>query len=169
MTGVAMLVLACGGGTSTESPASAVTSTTRLLEAAATVDTTTPDGVAVAALREIYTWRPVTEQPGDSLARARNLLGPSMIRTLDAPAASEAPKPTLQWAEWAKAKARVDAFAFASGERPPTSTDSAISQYKIGIEQTVVYPNGRTEALPPNTVIATVVRTPQGWRLDAFR
>lgn len=65
--------------------------------------------------------------------------------------------------------ARVEAFTFASGEKAPTLTDPNVQQFKIGVEQTVVYPNGRKEPLPPATVIATVVRTPDGWRLDAFR
>ncbi|MGW6730957.1 hypothetical protein ACWF9G_34105 [Nocardia sp. NPDC055029] len=163
-------VAACGGDSDTARPDGA-TSTTRLLEAAATtVDPTTPDGVAVVALREVYTWNPVTEQQGDSLQRARKWLGPSMIRMLDSSAGTtDTPKPTLQWADWGKAKAHIEAFTFASGEQAPPSADPTVAQYKIGIEQTVVYPNGRTEALPPSTVIATVVQTPQGWRLDAFR
>lgn len=162
-------VAACGGDSDPARP-DQVTSTTRLLEAAATVDPTTPDGVAVVALREVYTWYPLTEEPGDSLARARRWLGPSMIGMLDSSAeATETPKPSLQWADWAKAKAHVEAFTFASGEKAPEGADPSVAQFKIGIEQTVVYPNGRTEALPPSTVIATVVQTTQGWRLDAFR
>lgn len=169
LVAVLLPVAACGGDPDAARPDSA-TSTTRLLEAAATVDPTTADGVAVVALREIYTWNPATEQPGDSLQRARKWLGPSMIRMLDSSTGTtDTPKPSLQWADWAKAKAHVEAFAFASGEQAPASADPAVAQYKIGIEQTVVYPNGRSEALPPGTVIATVVQTPQGWRLDAFR
>ncbi|WP_084759875.1 hypothetical protein [Nocardia mangyaensis] len=162
-------VAACGGGSDSARP-DQVTSTTRLLEAAVATDPTTPDGVAVVALREIYSWNPVTEEPGDSLQRARTWLGPSMIRMLDGSAdESDTPKPSLQWADWAKAKAHVTAFTFASGDTAPPSPDPAVAQYKIGIEQTVVYPSGRTEPLPPSTVIATVVQTTRGWRLDAFR
>ncbi|MBF6170288.1 hypothetical protein IU476_02270 [Nocardia blacklockiae] len=168
VTGVAMLTAACGGGSdqSVRTP----TSTVRQLEAAPAPDPTTPDGVAVAAIKEIYTWRPAAEDQGASLARARKWLGPSLIRTLDTPpSAAETPKPTLRWAEWGKAGATVQAFAFASGEKAPTAGDPDHQQYKIGIEQTVVYPDGRREPLPPATVIATVVRTPDGWRLDGFR
>lgn len=166
LVAVLLSLPACGGDAEPARPET--TSTTRLLEAA--VDPTTPDGVAVVALREVYTWNPTTEQPGSSLQRARKWLGPSMLRMLDSSiGATDTPKPSLQWADWAKAKAHVEAFTFASGEPAPASADPAVAQYKIGIEQTVVYPNGRTEALPPSTVIATVVQTPQGWRLDAFR
>lgn len=162
-------VAACGGDSDSARP-DPVTSTTRPLAAAAATDPTTPDGVAVVALREIYTWNPLTEAPGDSLLRARKWLGPSMLRMLDNPADdADAPKPSLQWADWARAKAHVRAFTFASGDTAPASPDPAVAQYKIGIEQTVVHPDGRTEELPPSTVIATVVQTPQGWRLDAFR
>ncbi|MGW6700103.1 hypothetical protein [Nocardia sp. NPDC055049] len=166
LVAVLLSVPACSGDAEPTRPEA--TSTTRLLEAA--VDPTTPDGVAVVALREVYTWYPATEQPGSSLQRAREWLGPSMIRMLDSSiGATATPKPSLQWADWAKAKARVEAFTFASGEPAPASADPTVAQYKIGIEQTVVYPNGRTEELSPSTVIATVVQTPQGWRLDAFR
>ncbi|MFE7800238.1 hypothetical protein [Nocardia sp. NPDC057440] len=170
---VAMLGAACGRGAGGDVDSGAShppTSTTRLLEEAPAPDPVTPDGVAVAALKEIYTWQPAIEDQGASLTRARKWLGPSMIRMLDsAPTGLETPKATLQWAEWAKAKARVEAFTFASGDKPPAGPDPNIQQFKIGIEQTVVYPNGRKEKLPPATAIATVVRTSDGWRLDAYR
>ncbi|WP_330256594.1 hypothetical protein OG874_19740 [Nocardia sp. NBC_00565] len=169
---VATLVAGCGGkdGETGSGAPHPPTSTTRLLEGVPAPDPVTPDGVAVAALKEIYSWQPATEAQGASLSRARKWLGPSLIRMLDStPTAVETPKATLQWADWAKAQAHIEAFAFASGERPPTNADPNVQQFKIGIEQTVVYPNGRKESLPPATVIATVVRTPEGWRLDAFR
>ncbi|MEV0027475.1 hypothetical protein [Nocardia sp. NPDC050793] len=170
---VTMTIAACGRDETGESGSGApqpATSTTRLLEQVPAPDPVTPDGVAVAALREIYTWRPAGEGPGDSLVRARKWLGPSLIRILEGSlSSSETPKPSLQWADWAKANATVEAFTFASGDRPPPGPDPDLTQFKIGIEQTVVYPNGRKEPLPPATVIATVVRTPDGWRLDAFR
>ncbi|HLS79526.1 MAG TPA: hypothetical protein VK083_22320 [Nocardia sp.] len=160
---------ACGsGGESSESgSAGAIPTTTRLLEQAPAPDPVTAEGVAVTALREIFTWRPADEEHGESMRRARKYLGPSLIRTLDS-APAEEPSPSLRWAEWAKAGARVEAFTFASGERPPGQGEGAVQQFKIGIEQTVVYPDGRTEALPATTVIATVVETGEGWRLDAF-
>ncbi|QIS04873.1 hypothetical protein F5X71_23355 [Nocardia brasiliensis] len=170
---VAMLSAACGTGNREDAGsggAHPATSTTRMLEGVPAPDPVTPDGVAVTALREIYTWQPATEAQGASLARARKWLGPSLIRVLDStPTGLETPKTTLQWSDWATAKARVEAFTFASGERPPNDGDPNVQQFKIGIEQTVVYPNGRKEQLPPATVIATVVQTPDGWRLDAFR
>lgn len=170
---VAVLGVACGRGDRVDAGSDGVhpaTSTTRLLEGVPAPDPVTPDGVAVAALREIYSWEPATENQGTSLTRARKFLGPSLIRMLDAsPTGIETPKATLQWSDWAKAAARVDAFTFASGETAPNTTEPNIQQFKIGIEQTVVYPSGRKEPLPPATVIATVVRTPDGWRLDAFR
>ncbi|MFC4126874.1 hypothetical protein [Nocardia rhizosphaerae] len=168
LVAVLCTVAACGGDAD-PARSDGATSTTRLLEAT-TVDPTTPDGVAVVALREIYTWNPAAEQPGDSVERARKWLGPSMIGMLDNSAdVTATPNPSVQWADWGRAHARVEAFTFAAGERAPDGADPAVAQYKIGIEQTVVYPNGRSEELPPSTVIATVVQTPQGWRLDAFR
>ncbi|WP_330229757.1 hypothetical protein OHA40_27590 [Nocardia sp. NBC_00508] len=170
---VAVLGAACGRADRADTGSDAAqpaTSTTRLLEGVPAPDPVTPDGVAVAALRAVYSWEPATETQGASLARARKFLGPSLIRMLDAaPTAVETPKSTLQWADWAREGARVEAFTFASGEKAPTLTDPNVQQFKIGVEQTVVYPNGRKEPLPPATVIATVVRTPDGWRLDAFR
>ncbi|MFI5775936.1 hypothetical protein [Nocardia sp. NPDC051570] len=171
MAGIAMLTVGCGGsGSGTDSSVSPPTSTVRPLEAVPAPDPTTSDGVAVAALREIYTWYPVTETQGSSLGRARKWLGPSLVRTLDTPPSGvDTPKPTLQWADWGKAGAKIEAFTFASGEKAPPGGDPDHQQYKIGIEQTVVYPDGRRRPLPPTTVIATVARTPDGWRLDGFR
>ncbi|QLY34719.1 hypothetical protein H0264_27950 [Nocardia huaxiensis] len=172
---VATLATACGGdsgssegsGFTTLSPP---TSTTRLLDKAPAPDPATADGVAVSALREIYTWYPATESQDAALRRARKWLGPTLIRTLDTPpSGAETPKASLQWADWGKAGAHVEAFAFASGEQAPQGADPDRQQYKIGIEQTVVYPDGRRTPLPPATVVATVVRTPGGWLLDEFR
>ncbi|WP_280504295.1 hypothetical protein [Nocardia farcinica] len=100
---------ACGsGGESSESgSAGAIPTTTRLLEQAPAPDPVTAEGVAVTALREIFTWRPADEEHGESMRRARKYLGPSLIRTLDS-APAEEPSPSLRWAEWAKAGARVD-------------------------------------------------------------
>ncbi|WP_025350761.1 hypothetical protein [Nocardia nova] len=165
---VALLTGACasrGDGSGT----TPVPSTPRQLEAAPAPDPGTPDGVAVAALREIFTWYPASESQGASLARARKWLGPSLLHTLDTPADGATPNPSLQWGEWGRAGVRVEAFAFASGESAPTTTDPDHRQFKIGIEQTAVHPDGARDTLPPSTVIATVVHTPDGWRLDGFR
>jgi len=168
---VSMAVFAAACGSSGESSDSGavgtIPTTTRLLEQAQAPDPVTAEGVAVTALREIYTWQPADEAHGEALRRAREWLGPSLIRMLDS-SPGESPNPSLRWAEWARARARVEAFTFASGERPPGEAGGEVQQFKIGIEQTVVYPDGRTEALPATTVIATVVNTAEGWRLDAF-
>ncbi|WP_227981737.1 hypothetical protein [Nocardia spumae] len=165
---VALLTGACAGQ-SEQAGSSAVTSTPRQLEAAPAPDPTTPDGVAVAALREIFTWYPAREMQGASLSRARKWLGPSLLHTLDTPVDGQTPNPTLQWADWGRAGMRVEAFTFASGESAPNAGDPDHRQYKIGIEQTAVGTDGKRDALPPTTVIATVVHTPDGWRLDGFR
>lgn len=169
--GIAMAATACGGSGGGESGGQSPPSTTRLLENAPAPDPTTPDGVAVAALREIYTWYPATESEGDALRRARKWLGPSLIRTLDTPASGvETPRSSLRWTDWGKAGAHVEAFTFASGEKAPAGADPARQQYKIGIEQTVVYPDGKRESLPATTVLATVVQGAGGtWLLDEFR
>lgn len=144
--------------------------TTRSITAAPAPDPQSPEGVAVAAIREVYTWYPATEPEGSSLARARRWLGPRLLRTLDQ--RSEVvgtPRTSVRWSDWATARARVEAMTFAAGERPPNSTDPTVQQFKIGIEQTVVYPDGHTESLPSSAVLTTVVQTPEGWRLDAIQ
>lgn len=167
---VAVSAAACSSGSPGSDSVQSPTSTVRQLEAAPPPDPSTPDGVAVAALKEIYTWYPATETQGAALSRARKWLGPNLIRTLDTPTtAADAPKTSLQWAQWAKAGVKIEAFAFASGEKAPDTGDPDHQQYKIGIEQSAVYPDGHREAQPPATVIATVVRTAGGWRLDGFR
>jgi hypothetical protein len=163
--------------------------------------------VAVAALREIFSWRPAAEKPGESMRRARQWLGPALLRVVDgtaavattasastspvqlSPAATSEPPtgtsgappppvptagpvlatpvPDLRWSEWATAGATVDAFVFASGEVPVDTSPDRV-QRKMGIEQTVIYP-GRSETLPSTSVIATLVKTADGWRLDDFQ
>ena len=130
------------------------------------VDPASAEGVAVEALRRIYTWRPAEEAPGAAMQRARPLLGPHLLDVLNRSSA-ELPKPDARWAEWAAARATVDAVAFASGEQAPDGTPDR-TQCKVGIEQTVGYPDGHTETLPSAAIVATVVRTAQGWRLDDF-
>ena len=209
---VATLVLSagCGGGDNSSAPPRTAAPTTTGLRDVPPPAVTTPEGVAVAALREIFSWRPVAEKPGESLRRARQWLGPALLRVVDGtvavattsaalpvtisptqsppsttaglptdtadappPAVATAgpvmatPVPDLRWSEWATAGARVDAFAFASGE-VPVDTSPARVQRKIGIEQTVSYP-GRSETLPSTSVIATLVKTADGWRLDDFQ
>lgn len=168
VVGVALLAGGCASISERTDPAPA-TSTPRQLEAAPAPDPATPEGVAVAALREIFTWYPATETQGASLSRARKWLGPSLLRTLDAPADAQTPNPTLRWAQWGRTGVHVEAFTFASGEKAPHTGGSGPQQFKIGIEQTAVHPDGTRDALPPTTVIATVVSTPDGWRLDGFR
>ena len=102
------------------------------------------------------------------MQRAKPLLGPHLSAVLDAgTGAVGLPKTDARWAEWAAAQARVDAVAFASAEQAPDETADR-RQLKIGVAQTVIYPSGRSETLPSAVIVATVVRTVQGWRLDDF-
>lgn len=172
MLGIVLLSAGCtaGGDETTDSTPGPATSTPRKLETAPAPDPATPEGVAVVALQEIFTWYPSTEDQGASLSRARKWLGPSLLRIVDSAAADgQRPRTTLRWGDWAKAGARIDAFTFASGERAPAGSNPNVAQFKIGIEQTVVYPDRREEPLAPTTVIATAVKEPGGWRLDRFR
>lgn len=159
VTAVPLLLTGCG----TDEPQTPVTEQP-------SVDTNSADSVAVEALARIFSWRPADEPQGGSLARARDLLGPALLTVVDAnAAASTPPRTSLQWAHWRETGARIDAFTFASAE-PSGDTDPARIQHrKIGIEQTVVYPDGDTESLAPTAVIATLVRTADGWRLDTYQ
>jgi hypothetical protein len=136
----------------------------------------------VLALEQIYTWHPASEQPGVSLLRARQWLGPTLLTVLDQPATGVVtPTTSLQWSDWARQGAIIEAFAFPAGEQQevPVATTATPQPgqtpvlrrelHKIGIEQTAVYPDGRHETLEPVTVIATMVLTPGGWLLDDYR
>jgi len=175
-------------------PGSAAPTTYRV--SAPPADPRTAEGVAVLALTQIFTWRPAAEASGASMQRARQWLGPRLRQVLDQPATNvPMPKQEPQWTDWAAKGAIIKAFAFASGEQAPapdpgtavsttdtasptdasgpsrTGSSSPVSRrelVKVGIEQTVVYPDGRSEQLPPTTVIATVVRTSDGWLLDDY-
>lgn len=177
-----LLVVAGCGSNKTGEVAAPPTSSTPTGISAPAPDPSTASGAAVLALTQIYSWRPAAELPGVSLLRARRWLGPKLRAVLDNPATGvPTPKPSLQWTAWASARAIIEAFAFASGEQAPEVAPTGTSEppgtttvlrrelSKIGIEQTVVYPDGRREKLPPTTVIATVVLTPDGWLLDDYR
>ncbi len=162
---VILLLAGCGGGTDRPAPPPAAAPSTSV---AAPVDpaAAAPDAVAVEALRIIFSWYPAAERPGDSLAKARPLLGPKLLAVLDRP--GTAPKTSLEWGDWARERAKIEAFAFASGQRAPLDDPDRVER-KIAVEQTAIYPDGRRVALPPATVVATIVRTGQGWRLDDYR
>lgn len=180
---VPLLLAGCagGGGGGTTGGASRTTPPGSYTVPAPAPDPTTADGVAVLALTQIYSWRPADERPGGSLLRARRWLGPHLRAVLDSPAIGvETVNPSLQWSDWASKRAIIEAVAFASGEQAPAATTTGAASAtaeprpqrvstKIGIEQTVVYPDGRREKLPPTTVIAGIVRTPDGWLLDDYR
>ncbi|MBJ8342957.1 hypothetical protein JGU71_29130 [Antrihabitans sp. YC3-6] len=159
VSAVTLLLMGCG--TDDRSPPSTEPSV---------VDTNSADTVAVEALARIFSWRPADEPQGGSLARARDLLGPTLLTVVDAnAAASTPPRTSLQWAHWREAGARIDAFPFASAEPSGDTDPTRIQHRKIGIEQSVVYPDGDTELLLPTAVIATLIHTADGWRLDTYQ
>lgn len=175
---VAAVLAACSlGSTGSQSASPTDTSTPAFHVSAPPPDAGTAEGVAVLALTQIFSWRPATEQSGDSLLRAARWLGPPLNTVAAAPATGvPTPKPSLQWSDWAAKGAIINAFAFASGEQAPAPpATSAVNGelrrelVKIGIEQTVVYPDGHREQLPPTTVIATMGLTANGWLLDEYR
>ncbi|NMN99308.1 hypothetical protein [Antrihabitans stalactiti] len=134
------------------------------------------DGEAVAAeaMRRIFTWRPALDtNPESALPRARDLLGPTLLAVLDRAAAAQAtlvpPRRGLQWGQWTQERAWVDAQAWVSREREaPTDPDLDHLNRKVGIAQTVTWPNGRSEILPSTTVLAQLIHTAAGWRLDSY-
>ncbi|MGW4718840.1 hypothetical protein [Nocardia sp. NPDC004260] len=125
-----------------------------------------PDAVAAGAMRELYTLVPGRESSGDSLRRVAAWLSPAMrirIEHLPAP-----PAASLQWASWVESGARVEAATFVSAERPPREQPGTAAR-KVAVSQTVRWPDGRSEPLPPFSVAVTVVETGDGWRVDDYR
>ncbi|WP_459963945.1 hypothetical protein [Nocardia sp. IFM 10818] len=164
-----LLAVGCANDRSTDSPPS---STTPHPSTAPTPITApgpkagdSAEAVAAAAMKELYTLRPATESPGDSLTRIRGWLSLAMlarIGSLTAPAAS------LEWAGWAGSGAQVDAKAFVSAERPP-SEEPGLASRKVGVSQTVSWPDGHSESRAPFTVVVDLIDTPAGWRVDDYR
>ncbi|WP_280184397.1 hypothetical protein [Nocardia gipuzkoensis] len=125
-----------------------------------------PEAVAAGAMRELYTLVPGRESQGDSLRRITAWLSPAMrTRTEHLPAP---PAASLQWASWVEGGARVEAATFVSAERPPREQPGTAAR-KVAVSQTVRWPDGRGEPLPPFSVAVTVVETGNGWRVDDYR
>ncbi|MET8427827.1 hypothetical protein [Nocardia sp. NPDC004860] len=129
-----------------------------------------PEAVAAAAMRELYTLRPASEAAGDALNRIRLWLSPALLDRLGPPAAPVASHESAppQWAGWKAAGARVDAKTLVSAERPPGEALGHASR-KVGVTQTVTWPDGHSEALAPFTVIVDLIDASPGWRVDEYR
>ena len=126
----------------------------------------TPEDVAAAAMRELYTLRPAEEAPGDALRRIRPWLSESTNARIAA--LPPAPGASLRWADWSTAGAHVDAQTLISAERPPREMP-AHADRKVGVTQTVSWPDGHHEALAPFTVTVTLVDVGGGWRIENYR
>ncbi|WP_157762694.1 hypothetical protein [Nocardia yamanashiensis] len=129
-----------------------------------------PEAVAAAAMRELYTLRPTSEAAGDALNRIRPWLSPALLARLGpaaAPVASHQSAPS-QWASWKAGGARVDAATLVSAERPPSEAPGHASR-KVGVTQTAIWPDGHSEALAPFTVIVDLIQASPGWRVDDYR
>ena len=126
--------------------------------------------VAASAMRELYTLRPAIERAGDELNRIRAWLTPALLARLGpaaAPVAShQAGGP--EWGRWQAARARVDAQTLVSAERPAHEEPGRASR-KVGVTQTVVWPDGHSEARAPFTVVVDLAETPAGWRVDDYQ
>ncbi|WP_157129144.1 hypothetical protein [Nocardia amamiensis] len=122
--------------------------------------------VAAAAMRELYTLRPAEEAPGDALKRVRPWLSESMNARLAA--LPPAPGASLRWGDWSTGRARVDAETFVSAERPPRELPGHADR-KVGVAQTVSWPDGHRDAVAPFTVTVTLVEVDGGWRVEDYR
>lgn len=124
------------------------------------------EDVAAAAMRELYTLQPTEEAPGDALRRVRPWLSEAMNARLAV--LPPAPGASLRWADWSTGRARVDAQTFVSAERPPREVPGRADR-KVGVTQTVSWPDGRREVLAPFTVAVTLVDVDGGWRVEDYR
>ncbi|MFD4356806.1 hypothetical protein ACFWPX_29940 [Nocardia sp. NPDC058518] len=125
-----------------------------------------PDAVAGAGVREINTLRPAQEAADDPIRRARPWLSEAFTARLG-PAAPAA-KGSLEWADWANDRAQIDAQVLVSGERPPHEAEGHADR-KVGVTQTVTWPDGRQQTLPTFTVTVALTATSSGWRIDGLR
>lgn len=126
-----------------------------------------PDEVAAAGVREINTLRPAEEAADDAIRRARPWLSDAFTARLG-PTTEAKPHGSLEWSSWAQDRARVDAQILVSGERPPTEAAGRADR-KVGVTQTVTWPDGRQQTLPAFTVTVALAATSSGWRIDGIR
>ncbi|MGN2642259.1 hypothetical protein ACTD5D_40050 [Nocardia takedensis] len=169
LTSAVVWVCACGGVESV-SPPPLPTPSSRAgaaipITSAGPGDGSDVEAVAAGAMREMFTLRPSSEDPNQSLRRARPWLSPAFVARVEQ---TSAPGPDLRWASWASAKARVDAAVFVSAEPPPQSEPGRTGR-KVAVRQTVRGAVGSTEILAPFTALVTLVSTSEGWRVDDVR
>lgn len=136
------------------------------ITAAGPVAGQSPEEVAAAGMRELYTLRPAQEAPSDALERLRPWLSESMNARIAA--LPQAPGASSRWADWSSARVRVDARTLVSAERPPQESPGHADR-KVGVTQTVIWPDGHHENLAPFAVTVALVATDGGWRIDDYR
>lgn len=169
----ALLLTACSStGPPTETPAA----TTRAGEGpplhaehpgAADPEAANALAAAAAALTEVFTWQPATEDSrGAALARARPWLSGDLADAVDHPGpAPDPPRPDPDWARWAAQGTVVTATVTALATRqdgPGAATVTAqVTQTVLG---TGVAPAAKTFRAE-----ASLTRTPRGWRVASYR
>lgn len=131
--------------------------------AAAPARDATPDTVAAAGLRVLYTWDTGSDSgPASAARRALALLSPPMSTdVLNAPPVAQ---PGAQWDQWARHAAVLTAAVTAGADdHPPDTPDRVYRQYAI--TQTIRGADGWSAPAQQLTVFVTLERTPSGWRI----
>ncbi|MDH6284580.1 hypothetical protein [Prescottella agglutinans] len=170
LTAVALLVAGC----SSDEPAAPRTETTDAPPAKVIpyslptlditdVDTTSPDAVALAFARTAYTLLPsVDPNQNEGMVRAAPLLDGKLaasVQSFNPPTG-----PGYEWNQWAKARALVTATAeLGTQEVPPETPTEAFRM--VQVTQTVES-SSRFIARKSFILLVSMVRTPDGWRVD---
>ncbi|MFI8977284.1 hypothetical protein ACIGO9_30685 [Nocardia asteroides] len=158
-------LVGCGGGPS-ESPQRAWPAP---ITAPGPSDIDSADDIAAAAMREMHTERPSTEQPGDPTRRTRPWLSPALAaRLTQGDVADPITHASVQWRERAHSQASIDATVMVSRERPPHEAPGR-AERKVAVTQTVTWPDHRQQRLNSFTILVTLAATGDGWRVDDIR
>lgn len=127
-------------------------------------------GAATTAMNAILSWQPaVDDSKADALARARPWITTPLTDTLDAPQSTTELRPDKEWDAWARSKDTLTATCWPTegATTPPAGMRTVIVDLEC--RQRVLHADGTSTQRPVEPWRATVITTPNGWKVSDFR
>ncbi|MFF2088599.1 hypothetical protein ACFVVM_32850 [Nocardia sp. NPDC058176] len=120
---------------------------------------------AQMALSAMFSWQPaVDDSPGTALSRAMPWLTGELAEAAAAGPATGV-RPLAEWDGWRRSGDIVTAIVDA--DQPKTTADETV--LAATVRQIVLHRDGSQTPYQRMDVTATVVKTPQGWRLASYQ
>lgn len=127
-------------------------------------------GAATTAMNAILSWQPAVDySKAGALARARPWITTPLIDTLNAPQSTTELRPDKEWDAWARSKDSLTATCWPTegATAPPAGMRTVIVDLEC--RQRVLHADGSSTQRPTEPWRATVITTPNGWKLSDFR